>query len=137
MPHVGRTLQQREVEMLKCYTQIWTSSLGLRFPQTLIWESGGQRPICLMKLPKKRHQTEIIGRNPELRHFICSLFCHTLDQRGLMRQVSPPLHQSPPHIKTPVNRARLRAYTVCSAADRNAGQAAVWLSGYSECCGGG
>lgn len=50
---------------------------------------------------------------------------------------SPSGRSGPRHIKGPLNRARLRTYTVCSVADRNAGQAIVWLSGYSECCGGG
>ncbi len=123
-----------------------TSSLGFGFPQTYFW-GDVLLPIFVMRRKyKNEHQTKnvFVKGNPVLRRFICSPLCHTLDWTWRWHVAdffSSPSVQSggsgPPHIKNPLNRARLRAYTVCSVADRNAGQAVVWLSGYSECCGGG
>lgn len=57
------------------------------------------------------------------------------------RQVPFPPHQSaqtsqgPPLYKESSKSSQVES--VCSVTDRNACQAVVWLSWYSECCGGG
>lgn len=140
-------LQQTEVEMLKCHTQIWLLHWDLAFHKPIL--GGFTANICH---EKKEIKTSI---NLQLRMsslkavlnwtalvYLQSHLAYTwLDHEVACGRFSSPSVWSgcsgPPHIKNPLNRARLRAYTVCSVADRNAGQAVVWLSGYSECCGGG
>lgn len=92
-----------------------------------------------------KSETRKMSSLKEAHQFTRGPFCHTLDWTERWHaagffSTSPSVRSGcsgPPRIKNPLNRARLRAYTVCSVADRNAGQAVVRLSGYSEFCGGG